>query len=193
MLLVSNHNLWHVCDISYEENNIYETTRHRSSHQLTKAIGWSPKASAFHFLLWVTFSSHLIIFMVTFNNVVGYNPGAEGVNVIWLLLTHWGRVTHICISKLTTTGSGNGLPPGRHQAIIWTSAGILWIGPLVTNFSENLIGIQTFSFKKMPLKMSSAKCRPFCLGLNVLKHNSLEISTCIYSEHDLNISHLIFP
>ena len=36
------------------------TTRHRSSHQLTKAIGWSLKASAFHFLLWVTFSSDLI-------------------------------------------------------------------------------------------------------------------------------------
>ena len=35
------------------------TTRHRSSHQLMKAIGWSPKASAFHFLLWVTFSSVL--------------------------------------------------------------------------------------------------------------------------------------
>ena len=42
------------------------------------------------------------------------------------------------------------------------------IGPLGTNFSEILIGIKTFSFKKMPLKMSSAKWRPFCLGLNVL-------------------------
>ena len=28
-------------------------------------------------------------------------------------LTHWGRVTHICVSKLTTIGSDNGLPPGR--------------------------------------------------------------------------------
>ena len=54
------------------------------------------------------------------------------------------------------------------QAIIWTNAGILFIGPSGTNFSEILIGIQTFSFKKMHLKMSSAKWRPFCLGLNVL-------------------------
>ena len=83
-------------------------------------------------------------------------------------LTHWGRVTHICVSKLTTIGSDNGLSPGRRQAIIWTSAWIFWIGPLGTNFSEILIGIQTFSFKKMHLKMSSAKWRPFCLGLNVL-------------------------
>ena len=84
------------------------------------------------------------------------------------LLTHWGRVTHICVGKLTSIGSDNGLSPGRRQAIIWSNDGILLIGPLGTNFSEILIGIQTFSFKKMPLKMSSAKWRPFCLGLNGL-------------------------
>ena len=83
-------------------------------------------------------------------------------------LTHWGRVTHICVVKLTIIGSDNGLSPGRRQAIIWTNDGILLIGPLGTNFIEILIGIQTFSFKKMHLKMSSAKWRPFCLGLNVL-------------------------
>ena len=86
------------------------------------------------------------------------------------ILTHWGRVTHICVVKLTIIGSDNGLSPGRHQAIIWTNAGILSIGPLGTNFSEiwNSFGIQTSSFKKMHLKMSSANRRPFCLGLNVL-------------------------
>ena len=82
------------------------------------------------------------------------------------ILTHWGRVTHICVGKLTNLGSDNGLSPGRRQAIIWTNAGISLIGPLGTNFSEILIGIQTYSFKKMHLKMSSAKWRPFCLGLN---------------------------
>ena len=35
-------------------------------------------------------------------------------------LTHWGRVMHICISKLTIIGSDNGLSPRRRQAIIWT-------------------------------------------------------------------------
>ena len=80
-------------------------------------------------------------------------------------LTHWGRVTHICVSTLTTIASNNGLSPGRRQTIIWTNAGMLSIGSLGTNFSEILIEIQIFSFKKMHLKMSSAKCR---LGLNVL-------------------------
>ena len=86
-----------------------------------------------------------------------------------IILTHWCRVTHICIGKLTIIGSDNGLAPARRQATIWTNAGILFIGPLGTNFSEILIAIETFSFKKMHLKISSAKWRPFCLGLNVLK------------------------
>ena len=85
------------------------------------------------------------------------------------VLTHWGRVTHICVSKLIIIGSDNGLSPGRCQAIIRTNAGILLIGPLGTNFSEILSEIHTFSFKKMCLKMSSGKWRPFCLDLNVLR------------------------
>ena len=83
-------------------------------------------------------------------------------------LTHWGRVTYICVSKLTIIGWDKGLAPARWQAIIWTNAGILIIGPLGTNFSEILIEIYIFSFKKMHLKMSSGKWWPFCLGLNVL-------------------------
>ena len=85
-----------------------------------------------------------------------------------VLLTHWGRATHIYVGKLTIIGSDNGLSPGRRQAIIWTNVGILLIGPLRTNFSEILIENQTFSLKKMHLKMASAKWRSFCLGLNVL-------------------------
>ena len=50
-------------------------------------------------------------------------------------LTHWDRATHICVSDLTTIDSENGLSPGRHQAIIWTNAGILSIGPMGINLS----------------------------------------------------------
>ena len=48
---------------------------------------------------------------------------------------------HICVNKLTTIGSDNGLSPGRRQAIIWANDGILSIRPLGTNFSEILIGV----------------------------------------------------
>ena len=88
---------------------------------------------------------------------------------IYLWLTHWGRVTHICVSKFTIIGSDNGLSPGRRQAIIWTNAWVLLIRPIGTNFNEMLIEILTVSFMKMRLKVSSAKWRPFCLGLNVLR------------------------
>ena len=46
-----------------------------------------------------------------------------------LQLTHWDRVTPICICKLIIIGSDNSLSPGGHQAILWTIAGILLIGP----------------------------------------------------------------
>ena len=85
------------------------------------------------------------------------------------MLTHWGRVTHICVGNRTIIVSDNGLSPGRRQAIIRTSAGLLFIGTLGTNFREILIEIFIFSFKKMRLKVSSAKWQPFCLDLNVLK------------------------
>ena len=66
------------------------------------------------------------------------------------VLIYWDRVTHICVSKETIVGPDNGLSPGgRHQAIIWTNAGVLLFGSLRTNFSEILIEIHTFSFKKM--------------------------------------------
>ena len=84
-----------------------------------------------------------------------------------LYLTHWGRVTHICVSKLSTLGSDNGLSPDLRQAIIWTNAGILLIGPLGTSFSEIEIEIHAFSLKKMHLKMSYGNgghlSRPQCV------------------------------
>ena len=58
----------------------------------------------------------------------------------------------MCVSKLIIIGSYNGLLPDQHQAIIWTNAGILLIGPLGTTFSEILNEILTFSFEKMHLK-----------------------------------------
>ena len=87
---------------------------------------------------------------------------------IYWWLTHWGRVTHICVSKLTIIDSDIGLLPGWRQTIIWTNVGIWLIPTLGTNFSEILSEIHISSFKKMHLKTSSAKCRPFCLSLNVL-------------------------
>ena len=94
-------------------------------------------------------------------------------------ITHWDRVTKICVGKQTIIGSDNGLSLERRQAIVWPSAGILLIGPLGTNFSEILINIQTFSLNKIRLKMSSVKCCSFRLGLNALNNNQISDSSPI--------------
>ena len=55
------------------------------------------------------------------------------LNGWWLImrtsswLTHWGRVTHICVNKLTTIGSDNGLSSGRRQAIIYYRPSCEWV------------------------------------------------------------------
>ena len=86
-----------------------------------------------------------------------------GLNV----LTHWGRVTHICVGKLTIIGSDNGLSPGRRQAIIWTNPWILLIRTPGTNFSEILSEIHIFNSRKSIWKCRLEKAailsRPQCV------------------------------
>ena len=89
----------------------------------------------------------------------------EAVVLYFSYSTHWGRVTHICVSKLTISGSDNGLSPGRHQAIIWTNAGILLIRSLRTNFNEMLIEnsnifVHENAFESVVCEMASILSRP---------------------------------
>ena len=83
-------------------------------------------------------------------------------------LTHW--VTHVYIGKLTIIGSDNGLSLRRHQAIIWTNAGVLLNGPLGTNFSEILdcnsyIFIQQNAFENAVYEMVSISSQPQCVKM----------------------------
>ena len=93
---------------------------------------------------------------------------------------------YICVCDLTITGSDSGLAPTRWQAIIWSNAGILLIGPLGIKLNDILIEILTFAFKKMHLKMSSGKWQPFCLGLNVLRYHWL-LKLCLLEHKNKNI------
>ena len=125
---------------------------------------------------YLTYTGFHLVWLITFQNKSYMSVATREVNPLayvgWvgeMSLTHWGRVSHICTGNLTIICSDNGLVPVWHQAIIWTNAGILLIGPLGTNFSEIFIEILIVSFKKMHLKVPSVEWRPFCLGLNVLK------------------------
>ena len=57
----------------------------------------------------------------------------------------------------TIIGSDNGLSPVRYQAIIRTSAVLLFIEPIGTYFNVAWMEVQLFPFKKMNIKMSIYK------------------------------------
>ena len=54
------------------------------------------------------------------------------------------------------------------------------------NFSEISIGIHIFSFKKIPLKMSSGNWWPFCLSLNMASNKNVN------SKHNVQLQ-LVLP
>ena len=76
-------------------------------------------------------------------------------DVIWhqTFCQHWFRYwLHTCFKPSNT----------------WNNVAILTTGQLGINFSDIGIKIQIFSFKEIHVKMLSAKCQPFCSGLNLL-------------------------
>ena len=115
-------------------------------------------------------------------------------------LTHWGRVTHICVGNLTIIGSDNGLSPSQRQAVIWINARILLIGPLGKKFSEILIGIQTFSLKKIAFenvvcKIMSMSSRPQWVKKKLLciKHDLIDDPLhCLSMHHSDSMSEVAY-
>ena len=122
-----------------------------ASYQENNSGLWFLKNNFILFLDHLLFQSLLSTLLNAQNNLLQAVNNREGVILVLLdlsailetifhqkllnVLTHWGRVTHICVNELTIIGSDNGLSPGRHQAIIWNNAGLLLIEPLGTNFS----------------------------------------------------------
>ena len=94
------------------------------------------------------------------------NVCAEWIHVlgnrVLKVISPWCRV--YAFVNWVSIGSGNGLSSVRCQAITWTNADLLSVGPLGTNFSEILIEIQAFSSKKRHMKMSSAIFRQIVQG-----------------------------
>ena len=87
-----------------------------------------------------------------------------------VVLTHLPLVSHICVNESSQHRSDNGLSPIRHQAIYlnqcldivnWTLE-----NKLQWNFNEN----SKFSFRKMHLKISSAKWRRFSRGGGLMRN-----------------------
>ena len=102
----------------------------------------------------------------------------NGPQVAWrdcrqwvVLLTHWGWVTHICVGKLTTIGSDNGLSPGHCQAITWTNVVIYYIvnwklrNKFQYDFNQNSNNfIEENTFGNVVCEMLSISSRPQCVN-----------------------------
>ena len=103
---------------------------------------------------------------------IHYNP----INIMEeKKLTHWGRVTHICVSNPTIIGSDNGLSPSWRQAIIWTNIGILTVNSTIRNKLQSNINrnsyvfIQEHAFQMVVWAMAAILSRLQCT-LILLQH-----------------------
>ena len=108
-------------------------------------IAWNNKIILFLIPTCLTTQVFLIAFLVKqfLNSAVENAIISDSLRPLWLL-THWGRVTHICVGSLAIIALDNGMSPDRRQAMIWTNAGMLIIRILVIHFREIFIEIHTF-------------------------------------------------
>ena len=90
-------------------------------------------------------------------------------------LTHWGRVTHICIGKLTIIGSDNGLLPSRRQAITWTNAGI---------FKSTRVTGGLIVFVPFPPPLLPSPPPPFCQHFSAFREKPVKL---ISSNHTCRV------
>ena len=99
----------------------------------------------------------------------------------WLIwcLTHCGSATW----KLTNNCSNNGLVPLQHWTIIRVKAMVNWT--FRTNIEKNCITIK-ISLIKIQVKMLSAKCQPFCSGLNIQVYNKAILFTIYHTQRASN-------
>ena len=86
---------------------------------------------------------HLVCWCLNSSVTCGTVRSSQEVDVS---LSHSAVLHYIDLGNSLT--QGNGLSPAWHQAITWTKAHLLSIGPLGTNFSEIWIKIQNFSLIK---------------------------------------------
>ena len=110
----------------------------------------------------------------------------QNVSHFPLVLTHWGRVMHICVSNLITTGSVNGLLPGRHQDITLTNAGIFYNWTLRNkiqwNFNRNSnIFIEENAFENIFCEMTAILSRPQCVNTGECHYNMVQYGIILHT------------
>ena len=77
-------------------------------------------------------------------------------------LTHWGRVVHKYVIKLSNIGSDNGLLPALLQAIIWNIFDLNHFSEIKRN---SHIFIQEYEFENVICEMGVILFQPQCVTL----------------------------
>ena len=103
-------------------------------------------------------------------NCLWKNIQLSSLSETYYELTNWGRVMHICVSKLTIIGLDSGWStPSHYLNQCWNNINLTLGNEFPWNFSDTNI----FSFKKMHLKISSAKVATILYWLQCVKLSSL--------------------
>ena len=93
-------------------------------------------------------------------------------------MTHWSRVRHMYVGKLTIIGSDNGLLPMRRHAIIWTNAGLLPIGTLGEQTSAKLTHfIQENVYENVVCERASILTGFQCFEYNIMRCLVVDITS----------------
>ena len=109
---------WSLCIIIVISKNIIWNKQWAEGFKFVREALW-----CIHDHIWQWFLIREMIFNYCWPNSITLWKYQLMSNV----LSHWGRVTHICVNNLTIIDSDNGLSPGRRQVIIRANAGILLI------------------------------------------------------------------
>ena len=109
--------------------------------------------------------------------------------IYYSILIHWGRVTHICGSKLTTTGSDNGLSPSRYLNQCWNIVNWTLKNKLQWNLNRKFIYFhEENAFTIVVWKMAAILSRPQCVNLLMYDETRvMEIQICVMKLHNWTI------
>ena len=118
-------------------------------------------------------------------NSIWYKCEMTGICFGLNMLTHWGRVTHISIGKLTIIGSDNGLSPGQLR------------NKLQWNFNRNSnIFIHENALENVICEMDSILSRPQCVNAYIyifVIYQIISLSLSLYLMHKHDQQDCILP
>ena len=141
-----------------------DTTNDQST--LVQVMAWCRQATS-HYLS-QCWSRSLSPYDVTRPQWVNWT-NADQVTRCHMVLTHWGRVTHICVGNLTIIGSDNGLspcPPSHYLNQCWNIINWTLRNKLQWNFNPNAnIFIQENPLENVVRKKAAILSRPQCVNM----------------------------